>query len=223
MCGRYTLTSSSKTLAEAFDLSTPPPVAPRYNIAPSQPIAAIRTNFKGDREFTFMLWGMIPFWLKSPTDKGPRPINARAETLAEKTMFKGPLRHRRCLIPADGFYEWQKVGQTKRPHYIHYPDLRPFAFAGLWSLWSGPNGEELDSCTIVTTAANENIQTIHTRMPVILPPDYYDAWLDPQQQSTTAAIELLQNTNRDAMRIAEVSTSIDNPSNDLPECLEPVV
>ena len=182
MCGRYSLTSSSEQVAEHFGLEQLPPVLPRYNIAPSQPIATIRSNLRGEQEFAFALWGLIPVWSKTLNVKWPRPINARAETLTEKKMFKGILRHKRCLIPADGFYEWKQEGKTKRPYHIHFKDRRPFALAGLWSLWSGSNGEELDSCTIITTTANEVMREVHDRMPVILSPESYGDWLDSQLQ-----------------------------------------
>ena len=222
MCGRYSLASSAEEVAEHFGLEQLPPVMPRYNIAPSQPIGTIRSNLRGEREFAFALWGLIPIWAKTLDEKGPRPINARAETIAEKKMFKGILRHRRCLIPADGFFEWKKEGKNKRPFHIHFKDRRPFAFAGLWSVWSGPNGEELDSCTIITTAANEMMQQVHDRMPVILARNCYDEWLDSQRQSTSDATKLLQNLEREPLLLTEVSTLVNNPRNDVEECLNPI-
>ena len=166
-------------------------------------------------------------WVKDPNDTGPRPINARAETVAEKRMFKGLLRHKRCLIPADGFYEWKaeggatKKGTRKRPFHIHFADRRPFAFAGLWSQWNGPNGEELESCTIVTTAANPVIKEIHNRMPVILAEDCYEDWLNPQIQGAKEAIALLQRTEPEPLILTEVSSLVNNPRNDVEECIEP--
>ena len=222
LCGRYSLTSSAERVAEHFGLGELPPVLPRYNIAPSQPIATIRSNLRGEREFGFALWGLIPVWSKSLDEKGPRPINARAETLAEKRVFKGILRHRRCLIPANGFYEWRKEGKVKRPYHIHFGDGRLFAFAGLWSVWSGPNGEELDSCTIITTAANERMREVHHRMPVILARESYGRWLDTQLQSTAEAVKLLQNTDCDRLVLTEVSTLVNNPRNDVEDCLKAV-
>lgn len=221
MCGRYTLTSTPEAVQQEFELDALPPVMPRYNIAPSQPIASIRTNFRGEREFAFMIWGLIPVWAKALDDKWPRPINARSETIAEKKMFKGVLRHHRCLIPADGFYEWKKEGKTKRPFHIHYRDRRPFAFAGIWSLWTGPNGEELDSCTIITTAANSTMKEIHDRMPVILSPEVYSAWLDTSRQSTSEAVNLLQHVTAEPLVLTEVNTLVNNPRNDVAECLQP--
>ena len=222
MCGRYTLSRSAEQVAEHFGLEQLPPVLPRYNIAPSQPIATIRRNLGGEREFAFALWGLIPIWSKTLEDKGPRPINARSETIAEKRMFKGILRHRRCLIPADGFYEWKKEGKVKCPYHIHFKDRRIFAFAGLWSVWSGPNGEEIDSCTIITTAANETMKRIHDRMPVILARESYRDWLNSQQQSPSEAVRLLQNTDLEPLVLTEVSLLVNNPRNDGEECLTPV-
>ncbi|MEM9568555.1 MAG: SOS response-associated peptidase [Cyanobacteria bacterium P01_E01_bin.34] len=228
MCGRYSLASSAEQVAELFCLDYLPPVLPRYNISPSQPIATIRTNLRGDREFAFALWGLIPIWLKDPNDKGPRPINARAETISEKRMFNGLLRHKRCLIPADGFYEWKKEDGTskqrggKRPFHVHFADRQPFSFAGLWSQWNGPNGEELESCTIVTTAANAVMQNIHNRMPVILPKDCYSDWLNPQIQSSKVAISMLQRTTSEPLVLTEVSALVNNPRNDIQDCITPL-
>lgn len=222
VCGRYSLTSSAEEVAEHFGLEQLPPVLPRYNIAPSQPIATIRSNLRGEQEFAFALWGLIPIWSKTLDDKGPRPINARSETIAEKKMFKGILRHRRCLIPADGFYEWKKEGKVKHPYHIHFKDRRPFAFAGLWSLWSGPNGEELESCTIMTTAANKTMREVHERMPVILARESYGDWLDSQRQSTSEAAKILQNIEREPLVLTEVSSLVNNPRNDVEGCLTPV-
>ncbi|MEM9534179.1 MAG: SOS response-associated peptidase [Cyanobacteria bacterium P01_E01_bin.45] len=227
MCGRYSLASSSEQVAELFGLNPLPPVLPRFNIAPSQPIATIRMNLRGDPEFAFAIWGLIPIWANNPNEKGPRPINARAETVAEKRMFKGILRHKRCLIPADGFYEWrQEVGRTnkgsKQPFHIHFANRRPFAFAGLWSQWNGPNGEEIDSCTILTTAANTIVKAVHNRMPVILAQDCYDDWLNPQIQSAKEAIALLQRTESEPLLLTEVSSLVNNPRNDVQECIEPL-
>ncbi|WP_017326089.1 SOS response-associated peptidase [Synechococcus sp. PCC 7336] len=220
MCGRFSLATPAEAIAERFNLDATPPIQPRYNIAPSQPVAAIRANAKGEPEFALLLWGLIPRWSKDP-NKGPRPINARAETIAEKPMFKGLLRYRRCAIVADGFYEWKKEGNRKRPYHIHLENHRPFAFAGLWELWNGPNGEELESCTIITTAANATMQQIHSRMPAILSPGNYTDWLDPQIQETAKPLQLLQ-ADAGPLLLNEVSPLANNPRNDVPECINPV-
>lgn len=167
MCGRFTLRVPAAELVEIFRLLRRPDVQPRYNIAPTQPVAVVRRIDRG-RELSMLRWGLVPSWAKDPKI-GARMINARAETVATKPAFRTALRRRRCLVPADGFYEWAKsAGGTKQPHYITRRDGRPFAFAGLWESWDGPDGSSIESCTIVTTEANDLVGRIHDRMPVIL-------------------------------------------------------
>ncbi|MCS7040325.1 MAG: SOS response-associated peptidase, partial [Anaerolineae bacterium] len=180
MCGRFTLTASGDELASLFDLEQAPNLEPRYNIAPTQPVAVVRLDREGRRrEFTLMRWGLIPSWAKD-IHIGNRLINARAETLTEKPAFRTAFRRRRCLIPANGFYEWQKpTAGRKQPYFIGLPDRRPFAFAGLWEHWEGADGSVLDSCAIITTAANERVRVLHDRMPVILERTDFGDWLDP--------------------------------------------
>lgn len=221
MCGRYTL---AKTLAEieeiVGDLDAGIPLAPRYNIAPSQPVLSILGA--RPRRLTFTQWGLIPSWAKDPTI-GSRLVNARSETAAEKPAFRSAFARCRCLIPADGFYEWAKVpGQrTKQPMYIHLRSGAPFAFAGLWSEWHGPDGTELTTSTILTTEPNDLVKSVHSRMPVILPADAYDAWLDPGTSDADALTGLLIPYPADAMTMHAVSTRMNNVRHDAPDCIAP--
>ena len=178
MCGRFTLSTPIKELARFFHLPELPHLNARYNIAPSQPVATVLVLTAG-REFRLMRWGLVPPWAKD-LGIGSRMINARAETVPEKPAFRSALRERRCLILADGFYEWERKGTVKQPHYIHKTDKSPFGFAGLWERWQPPEGgEPVESCTIITTEANALVRTFHERMPVILAPENFDPWLDP--------------------------------------------
>lgn len=170
MCGRFTLRTPAKHIAEIFGLSDVFDLPHQYNIAPSQDVAAVRLNREGKkRELAMLHWGLVPFWAKDPKI-GYRTINARAETLATKPSFRNAFKKRRCLIVADGFYEWQKTNGKKQPFLIHMKDDRPFAFAGLWEHWKGDD-EVIESCTIIVTEANDLMKPIHDRMPVILSPD----------------------------------------------------
>jgi len=177
MCGRFAFYSPSEATAALFGVSASTPVEPRFNIAPSQYIAGIRETDDTGRELAMFRWGLVPFWAKDPTI-GNRMINARAETVAEKPSFRAAYRHRRCLLLADGFYEWKKEGAGKEPYFISLANGEPFAFAGLWETWhSKQSGEIIQSATLITTAANDYISTVHHRMPVILQPDTADRWL----------------------------------------------
>jgi len=218
MCGRFTLTVNPAEFQDSFpDFGFPPVFAPRFNIAPSQPLLAIPND--GRRQATFFLWGFIPSWAK---DSGfeRRLINARGETLAEKPSFKGAFKYRRCLILADGFYEWQGTGKTKTPHFIFMKSRQPFAFAGLWSDWESSDGSRLKTCTIVTTTPNEVVAPIHKRMPVILPPTAYLAWLDPRLR--TDLLPLLKPYPAEEMDAHPVSDLVNNPKNDRAECVVPL-
>jgi putative SOS response-associated peptidase YedK len=221
MCGRFTLTVDGEQLAEQLDLPVAPEIAPRYNIAPTQPVAAVRASMaSGRRELTYFHWGLIPSWAKD-LKMGARMINARAETAAEKPAFRAALKYRRCLVPADGFYEWQKTNGKKQPIYIKMADGRPFAFAGLWEHWQGADGSEIESCTLLTTSPNELVRPIHDRMPVILQPDDYDLWLDPKIQTADRLQPLLQPYPAEAMTYFPVSTLVNTPQIDDPRCVEP--
>jgi len=221
MCGRFTLTINPADLQDAFsNYNFPVRFAPRFNIAPSQPILAIPNDNKLAADF--FVWGLIPMWAKDPTI-GSRLINARGETLAEKPSFRGSYRHKRCLILADGFYEWKSVGdkKTKTPYYIHMRDRQPFAMAGLWDSWESPDGSSLKTCTIITTTPNELMETIHDRMPVILHPRDYAKWLDVTPQTPENLQPLIKPFNADAMSAYPVSTLVNKPANDMPELVVP--
>ncbi|MEL6247817.1 MAG: SOS response-associated peptidase [Cyanobacteria bacterium J06648_16] len=226
MCGRYTQTKSGEVLAKTFNLVETPDVPPRYNIAPSQPILAVAAS-KGTRQLRAFQWGLVPSWSKDPTI-GNRMINARAETVAEKPSFRAAFKRRRCLIVADGFYEWKKIdGQkTKQPFYIHLQDHAPFGFAGLWEHWEGGDGSYLETCTILTTAPNALMEPIHNRMPVIVHPDDYNTWLDPERgefkQDRGLLESLLRPYEAERMEAYPVSTEVNSPRNESPDCLEPL-
>jgi putative SOS response-associated peptidase YedK len=222
MCGRFTLIADPDLIQTTFLLdSVPQDMAPRFNIAPTQPVL-VRTN-EGERRAEWMRWGLIPPWAKDAS-LGNKLINARADTLAEKPSFRNAFRKRRCLIFADGFYEWQKVGSDKRPIYIRLDDGEPFAMAGLWEVWKIPlTGEWVRSCTIVTTGANAFMSEYHHRMPVILDPMARDAWLSPEDLPPEALMPYLEPYfDNDAMSAYEVSRLVNNPANEVPECIVPV-
>lgn len=222
MCGRFTLTVNPADLREAFeDYTFPSKFAPRFNIAPTQPVLAVPND--GKHSADFFQWGLIPSWAKDPAI-GSRLINARAETLAEKPSFRSGLKYKRCLILADGFYEWKsQPGQkTKIPHFIHLKDRNPFAFAGLWDIWQSPDGSSVKSCTIVTTEPNQLMAAIHNRMPVILDPADYERWLDPSPQPADKVLPLLKSFPADRMGAYPVSTLVNKPANDAPELVVPV-
>jgi putative SOS response-associated peptidase YedK len=219
MCGRYTLTTPGDVLAPALGLESAPTLVPRYNIAPSQQVPIVRASAGGRRELVDARWGLVPHWAKEAAI-GNRLINARAETLAEKPAFRDSFRRRRCLIPADGFYEWQTLGKSKQPWLLRLAGGAPFAFAGLWSRWREPaSGEELDTCAIVTTTPNELAATVHDRMPVILPPDVFAAWLDPASPGPAA---LLVPFPAASMTAYPVSRRVNDPTHDGPDCVQPV-
>lgn len=242
MCGRFTLRTPLSVLIERFqlDVNAARQLAlfePRYNIAPTQEILAVRVDAQsGQREPAMLRWGLIPSWSKEPQG-GPPMINARGESIAEKPSFRTAVRRRRCLIPADGFYEWQKAGAgsaKKQPYYIRYKDNRPFAFAGLWESWSAKLSTVVDamsheavdtplhieSCTIVTTSATKALSEVHDRMPVILEPNDYVLWLDPEVQDA-AEVQHLVVPNDDPEIIFEpISTHVNKVSNNDPRCIQ---
>jgi putative SOS response-associated peptidase YedK len=218
MCGRFTLTASADVLADLFDLVEVPDWTPRYNIAPTQPVAVVRLQPAGGREFARLRWGLVPSWAKEIA--GPPLINARADTVATKPSFRTALRQRRCLVLADGFYEWQKRGKEKQPFSIRLLGDRPFAFAGLWERWNG--GEQpVESCAIITTEANDLLRPVHERMPVILPPAAYAEWLDPQAHDAQQLTALLRPYAAEDMKAVPVSAWVGNARHDDPRCLEP--
>ena len=217
MCGRFTLTVDPTELRELLALGeVPAEVQPRYNIAPTQNVPVVTSA--QDRNVQLFQWGLIPSWAKDPS-MGGRMINARAETLAEKPSFRGSLKYKRCLILADGFYEWRTSpgGKVKTPYFIHMNDRRPFAFAGLWDSWNSPDGAQVKSCTIITTEPNDLMTLIHNRMPAILHPRDYGKWLDPSPQTPENLLPLIQPYPADKMNAYPVSTQVNKPENDNPE------
>jgi putative SOS response-associated peptidase YedK len=222
MCGRFTLTIDPADLREAFEnYNFPPRFAPRYNIAPTQPVLAIPNDKTNTADF--FTWGLIPSWAKDPAI-GQRLINARAETLAEKPSFRGSFKYKRCLILADGFYEWQALPgkKGKLPHFIHLKDRQPFAFAGLWDEWHSPDGGELRTATIITVEPNGLMEKIHNRMPAILKPADYARWLDPEPAAPESLQPLLKPYPAREMEAYPVGTLVNSPANDNPELVVPV-
>jgi putative SOS response-associated peptidase YedK len=223
MCGRFTLTVDPDELMDAFPGVTLPAegaLTPRYNIAPSQAVAVVANN--GKHAIEFFKWGLIPSWAKDPAI-GNRMINARAETLAEKPSFRSAFKKRRCLILADGFYEWRTEpgSKTKTPMYIRLKSGEPFAFAGLWEAWRAPEDRATLSCTIITTTPNSLMEKIHDRMPAILKPDAYDRWLDPAEQEPDRLSSLLRPYPASHMTAYAVSRLVNKPEIDSPECIAP--
>jgi putative SOS response-associated peptidase YedK len=219
VCGRFTLTTNLGAIAARFGVARfLGESAARYNIAPTQPVIVV--NDDGTRHLTQMQWGLIPSWAKDPAI-GNRMINARAETVATKPAFRVALRKRRCLIPADGFYEWQQVGRRKQPVYITLKAREPFSFAGLWESWTSPDGEEVRTCTIITTEANDLLKPIHDRMPVILTREAERVWLDPSMQEPERLLPLLKSYPAEDMEYYAVSRLVNSPHNDAPDCVAP--
>ncbi len=219
MCGRFSLAVSPADLASHFVLAELPPLSPRYNIAPSQPVVAIKDANSGSWEITHFRWGLVPSWRQ---EFGSGWINARAETAMEKPSFKAALRRRRCLIPADGFYEWKGSGKGKQPYFIHLKAQPLFAFAGIWEHWQGADGSEINSCAILTTQAQGPIQELHQRMPVILNPENYAQWLDRQVQDPRDLAFLWETAYADEVRFYPVSTHVNSPKHEDPACRQPL-
>jgi len=222
MCGRFTLFEPDKILAREFGVSDFPPRSPRYNIAPSQPVAAVRAAPAGTgRELALLRWGLIPSWSKDPAI-GNRLINARAETAREKPSFRNAFRRHRCLIPANGFYEWQRRERGKQPYFVRMRDERLFAFAGLWDRWENPGKDVIETCAILTTTANAILAPIHDRMPVILPAGEYDRWLDPSLKDPGSLEPLLVPFPPEEMLAFPVSPRVNAPSTDDEGCIAPL-
>jgi putative SOS response-associated peptidase YedK len=223
MCGRFTLTADPEQIQIAFPGLTIPTqtINPRYNIAPTQPIAVIPND--GKSRLDYYIWGLIPSWAKDPSI-GSRMINARAETLAEKPSFRNAFRRRRCLVLADGFYEWQQLAgkKSKQPMYIHMKNRGVFAFGGLWEIWNAPDGSTVLSATIITTEPNELVRPIHNRMPLILSEDHYDLWLSPDERKSEELQPALHPFPPDEMAAYAVTTQVNSPSNDEPALIEPI-
>ena len=223
MCGRYVSATPPDEMAKYFGAAAPPSehaLSPNHNVAPTQAVYAVRER-DGARSLDTLHWGLVPFWAKDPKI-GNRMINARAETVAQKNAFRVPFARRRCIIPADGFYEWRRLEGSKRkqPMFIRRPDGEPFAFAGLWEKWRDsntldPDGEplELHSCTIITCEANDAMSAVHDRMPVVLPPGAWDYWLDPANTDAETAAGLLVPAPSSLIRMHPVSTEVNNARN----------
>jgi putative SOS response-associated peptidase YedK len=223
MCGRYKLSRRKQVVEEYFDCtSDEPDWSPRYNIAPTQPIPVIRQNPKEPvRELSLMRWGLIPSWARDPS-VAARMINARSETAATKPAFRDALKFRRCLIPADGFYEWQKTGTGKQPYCFEVNEGELFGFAGLWDRWKNPSGVWVETCSILTTTPNALTSAVHDRMPVILDPDGYDLWLDPGMRDVSVVSDLLKPFDACLMRCYPISTRINSVVHDDEACSAPV-
>jgi putative SOS response-associated peptidase YedK len=220
MCGRYTITSTPEAIRALLDYPEQPNFPPRYNVAPTQPIPIVRL-VEGARHFALVRWGLLPSWVKDP--KGfSLLINARGETVAEKPAFRAAMKRRRCLIPADGFYEWKTVGARKAPYFVRLKSGGPMAFAGLWETWTGPNGEELETAAIVTTVANHTLAPIDARMPVIVPPEAFDLWLDTDRVDARTAAALIRPAPDDLLEAYEVSTAVNRVANDDAKLIEPL-
>jgi len=220
MCGRFALVATGEEVAAHYQLAEVPFIAPRYNIAPTQPVAAVRLDNGGTRQLTYFQWGLIPSWSKDPA-LGSKMINARAETAAEKPAFRAAFKRRRCLIPASGFYEWQAVGGRKQPMHIREAGGGLLSLAGLWEVWHAPDGGELETCTILTTTPNALMEPIHNRMPVILDPADYDMWLDPATASDQLN-HLLRPFAPEMLTAYPVGTAVNRPGNDTAACIAPL-
>lgn len=222
MCGRFTLTVSAEVLADHFKLEAVPPLEPRFNIAPTQAVSVIWIRpARKRRELAILQWGLIPSWADDPS-MGARCINARAETVLEKPAYRTPFRYRRCLMAADGFFEWKGKGKLRQPYYFRLKDGRPFAFAGLWEQWGPEGADQIETCALITTDANQEVRPIHERMPVILSPADYDLWLDPHNHEAERLLPLLRPFTAEPLEVFPVSTRVNSPFEDEPECITPL-
>lgn len=218
MCGRYVITSSPEAIRRLFGYAEQPNFPPRYNVAPTQAVPIMRL-VEGKRQFALVRWGLIPSWVKDPR-KFSLLINARGESVVEKPAFRAAMKRRRCLFPADGFYEWKQEGDRKRPYFVRPKSGGPMAFAGLWETWTGPNGEEQDTAAIVTTNANRTLSAIHDRMPVIVEPSGFDLWLSDKVDAETAAA-LIAPAPENLLEAYAISTAVNRVANDSPVLLVP--
>ncbi len=227
MCGRFTLYASPDEVATLFELPEEPILAPRYNVAPTQPVGLVRLNpHSHEREWALTHWGLIPSWSKDPSI-GARMINARSETVAEKPSFRAAFKRRRCLVPVSGFYEWQKMAKGKQPYYITAPDGDLLAIAGLWEYWEGADGSALESCTLLTTSANELMSPLHDRMPVFIAPEDFSEWLGDGKEEGRRYLDSLQHLLRpapeDLLTTYPVSAYVSNARNEGESCIAPLV
>jgi putative SOS response-associated peptidase YedK len=220
MCGRFVLTSPPEAVRALFGYEDEPAFPPRYNIAPSQPVPVVILE-NGKRRMKLMRWGLIPSWVKDPRTFSLL-FNARADSVLEKPSFRNAFRRRRCLVPADGFYEWQASGERKRPFFIHPSGGGPIAFAGIWETWVGPNGEELDTVAIITTEANDELRGLHDRMPVVIAPEAFEMWLDCAHVDAQTAHSLCVPAKRGFFTFHEVSQAVNRAVSDGPDLVKPV-
>lgn len=221
MCGRFARTSSVETFAKRFHAHAIDALAPAYNIAPTQNLLLARSAPDGGRELVTLHWGLVPHWSKGPDPKYSM-INARADSVASKPAYRDAFKRHRCLIAADGFFEWKKTGTTKQPYFVRLRGGQPFAFAGLWDHWEAEGQAPIDSCTVITCDANPLVGAIHDRMPVILPPRLYDTWMDPGQKDTRTLAALLKPYPDTLMEAYPVGLGVNSPRNDSAALLDPV-
>lgn len=219
MCGRFSLKSNASVIKEYFELNGIFEVRPRYNIAPTQDVVAVRQQ-DDQRVMTMLRWGLVPSWMKAENISS-KLINARAETAHEKPSFRHAFKHKRCLIPVTGFYEWQKLENSKVPYNIHLPNNQLFAFAGIWERWQHED-EIIESCSVLTRGANTQMQAIHSRMPVIIAPENFATWLDVDNLEVEALHHLAMHSKTPKYQMDKVSTKVNNPRFDQPECITPI-
>jgi putative SOS response-associated peptidase YedK len=220
MCGRYLITSNPEAVRALFRYREQPNFPPRYNIAPTQPVPIVRL-WQGQRQFALVRWGLIPSWVKDP-ETFSLLINARAESVVEKPAFRAAMKRRRCLFPADGFYEWQAGGGRKRPFAVLPAKEGPVAFAGLWETWTGPNGEEVETAAIITVDANKSLRPIHHRMPALIMPEAFDMWLDVEHVDAEVAAAMLTPAPEHFFKAHEISAAVNRVANDSAAILTPV-
>jgi putative SOS response-associated peptidase YedK len=220
MCSRFSLSSPHDAVRSMLDARNSHIFPPRYNIAPTQPVLVARLSERRERELVLMRWGLIPSWMKDPARVSVL-MNARSETAADKPSFRGALRHRRCIVPADAFYEWRGEKGHRRPYMVRRKDRGLFAFAGLWECWLGADGSEIDTMAILTVRSNEALSWLHDRMPAILEPEAFKPWLDTRTIMAEAAIGLLRPFANDALDVIEIEPTINNPQVDGPELQTP--
>jgi len=219
MCGRYAITSAPEAIRRLFRYSEQPNFPPRYNVAPTQPVPIVRM-VNGEFHFALVRWGLIPSWVKDPGDF-TLLINARGESVNEKPAFRNAMKRRRCLFPADGFYEWKGIAGRKVPYFVRLKGGGLMAFAGLWETWTGPNGEEMETAAIITTDANKEMAQVHHRAPVIVPPEAFDFWLDTGNVDAKTAAAAIGPAPNGSMEVYEVSTAVNRVANDSPTLIEP--
>jgi putative SOS response-associated peptidase YedK len=220
MCGRYLITTAPEAMRRLFRYRGQPDFPPRYNIAPTQPVPIVRL-FEGERQFALVRWGLIPAWVKDPRAFSLL-INARGESVNARPAFRNAMKRRRCLFPADGFYEWKDEDGHRRPYVLRPANGEPMAFAGLWETWMGPNGEEMETAAVLTTQASHDIAAIHARMPVIVPPEAFDFWLDCTNVDAVTAAALIAPAPAGLLQAYEISRAVNRTANDGPQLIAPL-